>query len=102
MDNLSRLSKAANTFLQEINDQLPGDGRLLFETVLKQLGRPSPAEYALQAVVNNLSSDELQDMLEDRINAGELEQEHLDSLHQEYPSICTDEMYMCLLQHFED
>lgn len=102
MDNLPGLPKAANTFLQEINEQLSGDGRLLFETLLKRLGRPSPAEYALQTIANNLPSDELQDMLEVLIIDGDLEQEHLDSLHQEYPSICTDEMHLCLLQYFED
>ena len=63
---------------------------------------PSPAEYALQAIVNEMDSVEFYDLLENCCLTGAIDKDQLDALHQEYPSILSTQQYQSLLHHFEE
>lgn len=64
--------------------------------------QPSPAEYALQAIVNALDPADFYEVLEGVCLNQEIEKEHLDALRATYPSILTKDQYQSLLHHFEE
>lgn len=61
----------------------------------------SPSEYVFQAVANALPPLDLEEILEELICGGELDQKQLYATHLAYPSILPEEMYESLLPHFE-
>lgn len=64
--------------------------------------QPSPAEYALQAIVNEMDQAEFFDLLENCCLTRSIDKDQLDALHQEYPSILPKDTYQFLLHHFEE
>lgn len=64
--------------------------------------KPSPVEYALQAIANYLDPVELYEILEGLCLDGEIELEHLSAFHTTYPSLLSKESYQALLHHFEE
>lgn len=102
MDNIPRISQIGNEFLKEIYDQLPADAQLLFSKLLSDLAKPSPAEYALQALVNELHEDNFYDLLEGCCLDGGIDKNQFDALHHAYPSILSEDIYQSLLSYFEE
>lgn len=66
------------------------------------MSQPSPAEYALQAIVNEMDQAEFFDLLEECCLTEVIDKGQLDALHQEYPSILPKNTYQFLLRHFKE
>ena len=96
------LSEAANSFLDEIREQLPDSAAVLWDNVLQCLSRPSNGTQALITCITELPEVDFLELLEQCIDNGDIDKDDFEALAEEYPSILTPDAAVTFIHLFEE